>query len=65
MCLFVVAELGFIYLRINLSDKFVHPFRNPLRMTFSSVDIFGLQSDWCMNLTPLPLVRMECMNNAS
>jgi hypothetical protein len=65
MCPFVVAWLGLRYLRINFSDKFGHPFRNPSRTAFSSVDIFRLQSDWCVNLMPLPLVRTECMNNAS
>ena len=65
MCSFAVAGLGFRYLRINFSDKFGHPCRNPLRTALSSVDIFGLQSDWCVNLMPMPLVRMECVNDAS
>ncbi len=65
MCPCVVAGLGFRYLSINFSDIFGHPFRDPLRTAFSSVDIFGLQSDWCMNLAPLPFVCMECMKNAS
>ncbi len=65
MCPFVVAGLGFRYLRINFSDKFGHSFRNPFQTAFSSVDIFGLQFDWCVNLTPLPLVCMECVNIAS
>ncbi len=65
MCPFAVAGLGFRYLRINFSKKFGHLSRTPLRTAFSSVDIFGLQSDWCVNLMPLPLVHMECVNNAN
>jgi hypothetical protein len=65
MCLFAVTGLGFRYLRINFSDKFGHPFRNPLQTAFSNVNIFGLQNDWCMNLMLLPLMHMECMLNTS
>jgi hypothetical protein len=59
-----VAGLGLRYLSINFSDRLGHPFRNPFRTAFRSVDIFGLHSDWWANLTPFAWVLVECVNNA-
>jgi hypothetical protein len=54
-----VAGLGFKYLRISVSDIFGHPLRNPFRVALRSLEIVGLHSDWCANLTLLALVLME------
>jgi hypothetical protein len=64
MCPFAVAGLGLRYLRMSFSVMLGQSFRKPLRTAFSRVEIFGLQSDWCVNLTPLLCVHTECMNNA-
>ena len=54
-----VAELGFRYLSINVSEMFGHPFKKPFRVAFRSVDILGLHSDWCANLTLFARVEIE------
>ena len=56
---FDVAGLGLRYLMISVSVMLGHPFRNPLRTAFRRVEIFGLHSDWCANLTALAHVRTE------
>ena len=54
-----VAGLRFKYLRMSISEILGHPFRKPFRVALSSLDILGLHSDWCANLTLLALVVME------
>ncbi len=63
MCPFAVVGLGLRYLRMSFLVMLGQPFRKPLQTVFSRIEIFELQSDWCANLTPLPCVRTECMNN--
>ena len=65
ICPFAVAGLGFRYLRMSVSDILGHPLRKPFRVALSSLDIVGLHSDWCANLTLLALVLIECVNDAT
>ena len=60
-----VAGLGFKYLRMSVSEILGHPFRKPFRVALSSLDILGLHSDWCANLTLLALVEMEWAKTAT
>ena len=41
-----------------------HPFKKPFRTALRRVEMGGLHSDWCANLTPLARVQMECVNDA-
>ena len=54
-----VAGLGFKYLTMSVSEIFGHPLRKPFRVALSNLDIVGLHSDWCANLTLLALVEIE------
>ena len=60
-----VAGLGFKYLRISFLEMLGHPFRKPFCVALRSLDIFGLHSDWCANLTLLALVAMEWAKTAT
>ena len=60
-----VAGLGFRYLRMSFSEMLGHPFRKPFCVALRSMDILGLHSDWCANLTLLALVEMEWENTAT
>ena len=62
---FAVAGIGFRYLRISFSEMLGHPFRNPVCVAVGSLDILGLHSDWCANLTLLALVAMEWAKTAT
>jgi hypothetical protein len=64
ICPFAVAGLGLRYLRISFSLIWGHPLRNPCRVAFNSVDIFGLHNYWCANFTLFACVRTECKNIA-
>ena len=65
MCPLAVAGLGFKYLRMSFSEMLGHPFRKPFRVALRSLDILGLHSDWCANLTLLALVEMEWAKTAA
>lgn len=58
---FAVAVLGGRYLTTSFSVIFGHPSRKPARMALSKVEIGGLHSDWCANLTAFVLQFMECV----
>jgi hypothetical protein len=60
-----MAGLGYRYLVTTSSFKFGHPLRKPIFSAFMRVEIFGLHSNWCENLTALARVRAECMNPAT
>ena len=58
------AGLGFRYLRMSFSVILGHPLRKPFCVALRSLDILGLHSDWCANLTFLALVKMEWAKTA-
>ena len=60
-----VAGLGFKYFRMSVSDILGHPLRKPFRVALSSLDIAGLHSDWCANLTLFARVDIEWANVAT
>ncbi len=61
---FIVAGLGFKYLRINVLLMPGHPFKYPHYVAFNREENFGLHNDWCANLTALARVVTECVNIA-
>ena len=65
MCPLALAGLGFKYLRISYWEMLGHPFRKPFCVALRSLDILGLHSDWCANLTLLALVEMEWAKTAT
>ena len=50
---------------MSFLEIFGHPFRNPFCVALRSLEMVGLHSNWCANLTLLALVKMECANTAA
>ena len=65
ICSCAVAGLALKYLWINFSLWFGYPSRKPRQTALMSVNIFGLHTDWCANLTPFALVLMDCVKLAT
>ena len=65
MCPLAVVGLGLRYLRMSFSVMLGHPFKKLLWTALRRVEMGGLHSDWCANLTSLARVQTECVNDAS
>ncbi len=59
-----VAGLGLRYFATPMAVRLVHPLRYLQQMVFKSVEILGLQKDWCENWMLLALFCTVCMQNA-
>jgi hypothetical protein len=62
--LFAVAGLGFRYLVTPFAVILGYPLRLPRLIAFNSVEIQGLQRDWCVKFTLFALVLTVCVKHA-